>query len=148
MLDSHIGVIYGDAITYERACIIYDRLEKSGFAASNVTLGIGSFTYQYVTRDSLGQALKATNAIVGGKERQIFKDPKTDKVKGANFKKSQKGMCVVYRQGDDILYQDELTFEEAEKRKDNLLVPVFCDGKLLVDESLADIRARLHNGRF
>lgn len=148
VLDSHIGVIYGDAITYERACIIYDRLEKSGFAASNVTLGIGSFTYQYVTRDSLGQALKATNAIVGGKERQIFKDPKTDKVKGANFKKSQKGMCVVYRQGDDILYQDELTFEEAEKRKDNLLVPVFCDGKLLVDESLADIRARLHNGRF
>ena len=148
VLDEHIGVIYGDAITYERACRIYDLLDRMGFAASNVTLGIGSFTYQYVTRDSLGQALKATNSIVNGKERQIFKDPKTDKVKGANFKKPQKGMCYVYRQGDDVIYKDELTFDEVEKLSDNLLVPVFCDGKLLVDESLKEIRARLHDNNF
>lgn len=148
VLDSHIGVIYGDAITYERACEIYEKLEKRGFAASNVTLGIGSYTYQYVTRDSLGQALKATNSIVDGCERQIFKDPKTDKVKGANFKKSQKGMCCVYAQGDDILCRDELTIDEAARMEENLLRPVFCDGKLIVDESLDDIRRRLHGDNF
>ncbi len=148
VLDGHIGVIYGDAITYERACRIYDLLDRMGFAASNVTLGIGSFTYQYVTRDSLGQALKATNSIVNGTERQIFKDPKTDKVRGANFKKSQKGMCYVYREGDDVLYRDELTIDEVNALENNLLVPVFRDGKLLRDESLADIRARLHGGEF
>lgn len=148
VLDSHIGAIYGDAITYERAGKIYELLEKMGFAVSNVTLGIGSYTYQYVTRDSLGQALKATNSIVDGKERQIFKDPVTDKVKGANFKKSQKGMCCVYRDVEDVLYKDELTFDMVKDMKENLLVPVFCDGKLLVDESLSDIRARLHGGEF
>ncbi len=148
VLDEHIGAIYGDAITYERACKIYELLEKMGFAASNVTLGIGSFTYQYVTRDSLGQALKATNSIVNGTERQIYKDPITDKVKGANFKKSQKGMCCVYRDGDDVLYKDQLTFSDVEKMNENMLRTVFCDGKLLVDESLAQIRQRLHNGEF
>lgn len=148
VLDGHIGVIYGDTITYERACRIYELLDKMGFACSNVTLGIGSYTYQYVTRDSLGQALKATNSIVDGKERQIFKDPKTDKVKGANFKKSQKGMCCVYRDGDDILYKDELTFKDIENMPENLLRPVFCDGKLLADDSLAQIRERLHGGNF
>lgn len=148
VLDSHIGVIYGDAITYERACRIYDLLDRMGFAASNVTLGIGSFTYQYVTRDSLGQALKATNSIVNGVERQIFKDPKTDKIKGANFKKSQKGMCCVYRSGDNILYKDGLTFEQVENMNENLLRTVFCDGKLMIDESLSEIRERLHGGNF
>ncbi|MBE6853495.1 MAG: nicotinate phosphoribosyltransferase [Ruminococcus sp.] len=148
VLDKHIGVIYGDAITYERACRIYELLDKMGFAASNVTLGIGSYTYQYVTRDSLGQALKATNSIVNGEERRIFKDPVTDKVKGANFKKSQKGMCCVYREGDDVLYKDELTISEVREMKNNLLLEVFCDGRLLIDESLADIRNRLHNNDF
>lgn len=148
VLDEHIGAIYGDAITYERACRIYELLEQMGFASSNVTLGIGSFTYQYVTRDSLGQALKATNSIVDGKEIQIYKDPVTDKVKGANFKKSQKGMCCVYRDGDDVLYKDQLTFEEVGKMQENMLRTVFCDGKLIVDESLAQIRQRLHNGNF
>ena len=57
-------------------------------------------------------------------------------------------MCYVYRQGDDVIYKDELTFDEVEKLSDNLLVPVFCDGKLLVDESLKEIRARLHDNNF
>lgn len=149
VLDPHIGAIYGDGITPERAAAIYTRLMEKGFAVNNVTLGIGSYTYQYVTRDSLGFALKATNAIVNGEERQIYKDPATDKVKGNNFKKSQRGMCVVYQDGDDILYEDQLTIAEAEARdEENLLRPVFKDGKLLVDESIQTIRKRLHNDNF
>ena len=37
---------------------IYARLEKKDFAATNLVLGIGSFTYQCVTRDNLGLAMK------------------------------------------------------------------------------------------
>ncbi len=148
-LNPHIGAIYGDGITPERAAAIYARLEDKGFAVNNVTLGIGSFTYQYVTRDTLGFALKATNAIVNGEERQIYKDPATDKVKGNNFKKSQRGMCVVYQDGDDIRYEDHLTIAQAQARDaENLLRPVFKDGQLLVDESIQTIRARLHHKRF
>lgn len=60
VLDPHIGAIYGDSITLERAEEICKRLEAKGFASTNVVLGIGSFTYQYNTRDTFGFAMKAT----------------------------------------------------------------------------------------
>lgn len=151
VLDHHIGAIYGDSITVDRAEDIYSRLEKKGFAVNNVTLGVGSWSYiGQISRDTYGFALKATNSIVDGVERLIYKDPLTDKSKGNNFKKSQKGMCYVYRDGDDILYTDEHTIEELkdEKYSDNLLRPVFRNSELLVDESISVIRNRLHNGDF
>ena len=151
VLDPHIGAIYGDGITYERAFAIYKRLEEKGFAVSNCTLGIGSYTYLgQVSRDSLGFALKATNSIIDGVECQIYKDPITDKIKGNNFKKSQRGMCYVYRDGDEVVYTDGHTIEElnTEKYADNLLEVVFKNGELVKDESLAVIRERLHKGGF
>jgi nicotinamide phosphoribosyltransferase len=54
LLDSHIGAIYGDSITLERAEQICQRLADKGFASTNVVFGIGSFTYQgAVTRDAI-----------------------------------------------------------------------------------------------
>ena len=150
VLDPHIGAIYGDSITLERGEAIYKELKEKGFAVNNCTLGIGSFTYNYLTRDSLGFALKATDCIVDGKEFAIFKDPITDKSKGNNFKKSQKGKCYVYRNGEDILYKDELTIEDMKKDeyKNNLLTTVFEDGKLIKDFTLKEIRDRLHKNNF
>ena len=151
VLNEHIGAIYGDAITYERAGEIYKRLKDKGFAVNNVTLGIGSYTYQCVTRDSLGQALKATNAIINGVETQIYKDPKTDKSAGNNFKKSQKGMCYVYcDENGDVVYRDELTIKDmnTERYADNMLEVVFKNGKMIKECSLSEVRNRLHNGEF
>jgi nicotinamide phosphoribosyltransferase len=150
VLPPYIGAIYGDSITLDRIGEIYRRCADKKIAVSNVTLGIGSFTYQYATRDSLGFALKATHSIINGEERQIYKDPVTDRVKGNNFKKSQKGLCYVFRDGDDVCYTDQHTFEEMAKPEfaDNMLRPVFRDGVLLIDESLSTIRERLHNGAF
>ncbi len=141
VLNSHIGTIYGDSITVERCEEICKKLTEKGFAVNNCTFGIGSYTYQYNTRDTFGFALKATHAIINGEEKFIFKDPKTDT---GNFKKSQKGMCYVYKDGEDILYKDELTIKEQEECKDNLLEVVFKDGKLIRDYSLKEIRGRLH----
>jgi nicotinamide phosphoribosyltransferase len=45
-LDSHIGAIYGDSITLDRAERIFKRLAKKGFASSNIVLGVGSASYQ------------------------------------------------------------------------------------------------------
>lgn len=150
VLDPHIGAIYGDSITPERAIAIYTRLAEKGFAVNNCTLGVGSYTYQYNTRDTFGFALKATNSIIDGTEKQIYKDPITDKIKGNNFKKSQKGLCYLFRDGDDIRYTDNHTFEEmtSPEYADNLLRPVFKDGKLLIDEDLKTVRDRLHCGAF
>ncbi|GAE00673.1 nicotinate phosphoribosyltransferase (NAPRTase) family protein [Clostridium botulinum B str. Osaka05] len=141
VLNNKIRTIYGDSITVERCEQICRSLEEKGFAVNNCVFGIGSYTYQYNTRDTFGFALKATHAVIDGKEKFIFKAPRTDK---DNFKKSQKGMCYVYREGQDILYKDELTIKKQAEYKDNLLQIVFKDGKLIKDYSLSEIRNRLH----
>jgi nicotinamide phosphoribosyltransferase len=136
VLDPHIGAIYGDSITLERANSICERLKQKGFASTNIVLGIGSFTYQYVTRDSFGFAMKATYGEVNGVPREIFKDPKTD----SGMKKSLKGLLVVYNDGTSIKVKDQCTkFEETE----GLLETVFENGKLIKDQSLSEIRNRL-----
>lgn len=150
VLDSHIGAIYGDSITPARAAEIYKRLEEKGFAVNNCTLGIGSYTYQYVTRDTFGFCLKATDSVINGVECQIYKDPITDKVKGNNFKKSQKGLCYVFSEDGEIKYTDKHTREELEDEKysDNMLKVVFKNSVLVKEYTLSEIRNRLHNNKF
>tara|TARA_R110000868_G_scaffold411614_2_gene705917 strand:+ start:1460 stop:2947 length:1488 start_codon:yes stop_codon:yes gene_type:complete len=136
LLDSHIGLIYGDSITLERAEQIVKRLAEKGFASGNVVLGIGSFTYQYATRDNFGFAMKATSGVVNGERRDIFKDPKTD----SGIKKSAKGLLRVEREGDTLVLHDQQT--EAQESQ-GLLNTVYEDGKLIRNVSLADIRERI-----
>jgi len=136
VLDEHIGLIYGDSITLERAELILSRLKAKGFASTNIVVGIGSFTYQYVTRDSHGFAMKATSGVVNGERRDIFKDPKTDN----GVKKSAKGLLrVELVDGEYVLY-DQQTEEQEDQGE---LQTVFRDGIAINDETLANIRERL-----
>lgn len=41
VLDPHIGAIYGDSITIQRATEICERLKAKGFASTNIVFGIG-----------------------------------------------------------------------------------------------------------
>lgn len=139
-LDPHIGLIYGDAITLNRCKEICQRLKDKGFASTNLVFGIGSYTYQYNTRDTFGFALKSTLCVVNGDEKQIFKDPKTDN----GIKKSQKGKVIVSKQHGEITFTDEHNLND--NVSGNLLTPVFLDGKLLKDDNLASIRQRIVDG--
>ncbi|UAV84499.1 nicotinamide phosphoribosyltransferase [Pseudomonas phage PHB09] len=146
LLDSHIGLIYGDSITTKRAEEILYRLAENGYAAANVVFGVGSFTYQCNTRDTFGFAVKATNSVISGEEVAIFKDPKTD-----SKKKSAKGRLFV---GQELAFDDGKTqvygnFElmdevplETEQSEDNLLKVFYRDGKFLSRVTLDEIRAR------
>ena len=140
-LDPHIGAIYGDAITIDRCDSICENLAKKGFASTNVVYGIGSFTYQYNTRDTLGFALKSTYVVVNGEERLIYKDPITD----SGEKKSQRGLVAVVDTPSGIQFIDELNQDELSLISDNLLHTIFKDGVLTEDISLADIRDTLEN---
>jgi len=118
VLDPHIGAIYGDSITLERAQAICERLKAKGFASTNIVLGIGSYSMGYATRDNQGGAVKSTYVEVecsGYPEdtspetlepsawtecREIFKDPITDD----GTKKSAKGLLCV----KEVLRPDEL----------------------------------------
>ena len=132
LLDDHIGAIYGDAITLDRQKVIYDRLMAKGFVPSCV-LGVGSYSYQYVTRDTHGSAVKATNIVKDGKNVAIFKKPKTDLSKS-----SAKGLLRVERENGVLVMYDNQTPEQEEQ---GLLKTVFLDGKLTNIQTLAQIRA-------
>ncbi|MCP4970555.1 MAG: nicotinate phosphoribosyltransferase [Arcobacter sp.] len=136
MLDNHIGLIYGDSITLERAKDILERLEEKGFASGNVVFGVGSYTYQFATRDNFGFAMKATSGVVNGERRDIFKDPKTD----SGIKKSAKGLLRVEAEGNSLVLYDQQSEEEESL---GLLDVVFLDGKLQKTVSFLEIRKRI-----
>lgn len=139
LLDQHIGLIYGDSITLERAEAILSALEEKGFASGNVVFGVGSFTYQYTTRDSFGFAMKATSGVVNGERRDIFKDPKTD----SGVKKSAKGLLRVVH--DDAAQKLVLFDQQTEEEEQTgCLETVFLDGEVIKNVSLQEIRQRLH----
>ena len=138
LLDPHVGLIYGDSITPERQVEILEALKQKGFSSYNVVLGIGSFTYEYVTRDTFGFAMKATYGEVNGEGRAIFKDPKTDD----GTKKSAKGLIAIYKNKEtgSFEYKDECSWEEEAQGE---LKTVFLNGKITLDQTLSEIRKRL-----
>jgi nicotinamide phosphoribosyltransferase len=144
LLDSHIGAIYGDSITLERAEQICQRLADKGFASTNVVFGIGSFTYQgavtrdaIVTRDTHMFAVKSTyGEVLKDGQRvgvEIFKDPKTD----SGMKKSAKGLTAVYEQDGEFILKDQATWDEV---KNCALKCVFKNGKIMKEYTLSEIR--------
>lgn len=137
VLDPHIGAIYGDSITIDRADEICRRLEAKGFASTNVVLGIGSFTYQYNTRDTFGFAMKATYVEVDGEGREIFKDPITDD----GTKKSATGLLMVTRPNDgDYQLFDKVNWNNEANGE---LKTIYKDGKFHNATTLDEIRNRL-----
>lgn len=131
-----IGAIYGDAISMERAEQICLRLKEKGFASTNWVAGIGSYTYQFNTRDTFGFAMKATYCEVDGASREIFKNPITDD----GMKKSAKGLLKVIKTGNTYQMLDCVSKEEE---KTGELLTVFKDGFATRHYKLAEIRERL-----
>jgi len=133
MLNEKVGLIYGDSITLDRAKQIMEGLKNKGFASCNVVFGVGSYTYQYVTRDTFGFAMKATWCQVKGEAHNLFKDPVTD----SGTKKSACGLLKVDR---NTLLQEVSPAQE----KEGDLKTVFKDGKMLIKTTLAEIRTKIN----
>lgn len=136
VLDPSIGLVYGDGITMELAQEILETMKEQGYASSNIVLGIGSYTYQYLTRDTFGFAVKATYAEFGDVHRDIFKDPVTDD----GTKKSAKGLLRVEKEGDDFVLYDQQTIEQEQTGE---LKRVFINGKLIRHYTIEDLRERV-----
>ncbi len=136
LLYERVGLIYGDSITLQRAQAILEGLEAKGFASTNVVFGIGSYTYQYLTRDTFGFAIKATWGQVNGEGREIFKDPITDK----GDKKSAAGLLRVEQTANGFELFDRQTPEQEQQ---GALQLVFEDGRVENETSFAEIKERL-----
>jgi nicotinamide phosphoribosyltransferase len=152
VLDPHIGAIYGDSINLERQVEIYKRLEAKGFAATNIVLGVGSFTYVMLTRDSAGYAAKGSwfeveephggdfgNNIKKKKSYNIYKDPVTDD----GTKKSLKGLLCVIK--SDYPTEEIEVIQECplEVENEGLLQVIYEDGKFYNQTTLSEIRNRV-----
>lgn len=150
VLDSHIGIIYGDGCTLNNVKQVWEELEEKGFAANNIVFGAGAFCFSavvepdgrmvVVTRDMFGIAMKATFGEVNGQPIMIYKDPKTDT---SHLKKSHKGCCYVFYDENGELQctdgYDSLVY-------DGVLREVFKDGKIYNEEDFEEIRNRLNRG--
>ena len=169
VLDPHVKAIYGDSITPQRCEAIYEILVENGFSIENVSLGVGSFSFMCLetqndfytwdangdaatvkmmnyapyTRDTFGIAIKATYGETATYDPvMIFKNPKE-----LSWKKSQKGCVIVAPDGQS--YTDEHTYGDAHSPfTENLLELVFADGRMIKEQSLAEIRNRLYPGGF
>lgn len=139
VLNPGIKAVYGDSITITRAKKIYARLAAKGFAANNVSLGVGSFSFQALenedgtlspfTRDTFSVCVKCTHSKYCDDygtvcERHVFKDPKD-----FSGKKSQKGLCrIFFNEDGELTYEDEL-YEADLVGKNSALVTYFKDGQ-------------------
>lgn len=133
----YIGLIYGDSITLERQEAILSGLKAMGFSSSWVVLGIGSYTYQHVTRDTDGFAMKATYAEINGVGRSIFKKPATDD----GTKNSARGLLRVdILQGQGMVLRQDVTWEEE---AGGILQPIFVNGEAHSITTLDEIRTRV-----
>lgn len=134
LADGHVGCIYGDSITYERAKDILEGLAAKGYSSANVVFGVGSYTYQGPTRDTLGQAMKATHCVIDGRPIDIFKKPKTDN----GVKNSAKGRLAVVDVGGVPTLINQATPEQEAK---SMLRPVWRDGKFIKKFTFREVRA-------
>lgn len=134
VLPDCIRLIQGDGIDPVSLGHILNAIMQAGFSADNLTFGMGGGLLQRVNRDTLSWAMKANAADVAGEWRDVYKDPITSK-----NKRSKRGrLALVLENGTPkTIRLDELAGRE------NLLQPVFENGKLLRDDSLTAIRNRV-----
>lgn len=139
------GAIYGDSITWERAERILDGIVNDlHLSPYNMVFGIGSYTYEYVTRDTYGFAMKATAVRHNGEVIAIFKKPVTDN--GNKF--SHKGIPAVYDHIGDDGASTYICKQESspEALDDCAMKKTFSNGELLIDYSFNQIREKVRGG--
>lgn len=139
VLCDRVGLIYGDSISVERQQKILERLMEKNFASCNIVLGIGSFTYQYNTRDTFGMAVKATAVNVRDRLIEIYKDPAT----GDKTKKSACGLLKVIKDENgeyQLLDRQEMTDIESESGE---LTLMYKNGQFFKNPSFVEIREKI-----
>lgn len=141
-LNPKVGVIYGDSITLDRAKEITAKLSQMGFESTTVVFGVGSFTYQHVTRDTFGSAMKATWAEVDGAGVDLFKDPVTDD----GTKKSATGRLAVLNEGPDLVLVEKVA-KGDQLEVSSVLRTVWRRGLFWRKQSFAEVRELLGKQR-
>ena len=131
VLHPKVRVIQGDGIDFAMLEKILDAITTAGFSADNLAFGSGGGLLQKLNRDTQKFAFKCSSVVVNNEVRDVYKRPITD-----SGKDSKRGRLKLVRGEAGMV-----TVDEDDPRED-LLVPVFADGKILRNDKLVDVRKR------
>ncbi len=131
ILDSSVGVIYGDGLSEDEIFTIYEYLSTLWDVTSFV-VGQGGGLLQKVNRDTQRSAFKCSAQYRNGVWHDVYKKPQ-------DLSKASKAGRFALIINDDGEYE---TILEKDLRLDqeNLLVEVFRDGELVVEWTMDDLR--------
>lgn len=122
VLPPYLRVVQGDGVNFYALADIFIELERRGLSAENAVYGMGGGLLQHHHRDTMNFGQKASAVCVNGQWRDIYKSPI-----GADFKVSKAGRLALKAENGTYVTvrRDSIPPEE------NVLVPVFRNGKLL-----------------
>lgn len=130
VLNSHVGVLWGDGIDYQGIRNILFAMRNAGWASDNGIFGCGGGLLQKINRDVQRFAFKCAAQMRNGEWVDVFKKPLDIS------KASKHGRLKVIKR--DGIY---MTVRENEYSKlPNELIPVFENGVLLKEYSFDEIR--------
>lgn len=132
LLPEYIRVIQGDGVSLTSIETILKAMKEHQLSADNIAFGMGAELLQKVNRDTLKFAMKASAIKIEDTWQDVFKDPVTDP-----GKTSKKGRLALTKNNSGYK-----TIRQEELEEKNYLRPVYRNGKLLIDETLATIRDR------
>ncbi|MCM2291670.1 nicotinate phosphoribosyltransferase [Allorhizobium sp. BGMRC 0089] len=134
VLDDKVRVLQADGVSLRDMTMILGRLEGMGFSAENIAFGIGASQVHKVSRSTYGFTMKF-GAIQGedGRWRDMSRRPVL-----MQERLPEPGLRAVVAEGEELM---PARLDELGGRK-NHLVPVWENGRLLVDWSFDEIRAR------
>lgn len=132
VLHPKVRLIQGDGIKRNTLAGILNAVMDAGWSADNLAFGSGGGLLQDCNRDTQRMAMKCSESVINGVARDVYKQPATDLTKN-----SKRGRLVLVEQDGKLQ-----TVCEGSHVGQDLLVPVFRNGQLLVDHNLEDIRQR------
>ena len=134
----HVGILQGDGVDHLSIKSLLGKMITMGYAADNIVFGSGGALLQKVNRDTYKFAQKASAITIDNKIIGIAKNPITDP-----GKMSKKGRLTLARELTTG-YVQTVNVDDADlvNEWEDLMITVYRDGKLMVNDTLEQIRAR------
>lgn len=137
VLNSHVRIIQGDEIHGpDTIARVLSWMESKKWATENIAFGMGGGLLQDVTRDDQKYAMKLCAIKIDGKWTGVFKCPK-----GAEWKKSKKGLLTTITDGKKFITIDLLEQDIPEGWED-AMVTYYDNGYVNKSDTLEIIRGR------
>jgi nicotinamide phosphoribosyltransferase len=133
----NVRIIQGDGVNQNSIRQILQRLKDENFSASNIAFGIGGSLLQKIDRDTLKFAYKCSAIVVDGRLREVYKQPITDAGKN-----SKRGRLDLIKDESGEYKTVQIKDAETIATENSQMRVVFENGKLLIDDSLEEIRER------